>query len=451
MSLTSRKLRLRVLAGLGTIALMGGVTACAGGAAPAAPAIDPSPDASSVSGTITVMRNSAEISDDLIKEFNAEYPDVTVNAIDTDPVKLKAMQAAGDPPDIFRTEGPGVPPLVAQGQLMDLTEPLAAAGISADTAYEAADLYIVDGKRYGIPKDWSPDFTIFVNNKLFDEAGVAVPDPAQPLSWDEVSELAHQLTKKSGSLTTQFGLGGAWDTFSPARTLSALLAEDGQTLYSKDEKKIELSSNPEAIEILTFMADLAKEGVMHSPVNPSAAWSGEDFANGTIAMVVYGYWFNALIDSGDRPIGTDYTVLPAPYWSSPAQRVDPTITGTGYVMSSKTKNPDASWAFLKWYLTGKQAEDRAKAGFGLPVLTSNTALLPQERPVDAQAFEVVSREAEIAIPLQFNRYYDDSVFSNSYNQYLQSYIKGSMTIDEMASRIESDVNAAIQDGVSQIQ
>ena len=94
---------------------------------------------------------------------------------------------------------------------------------------------------------------------------------------------------------------------------------------------------------------------------------------------------------------------------------------------------------------------RAKAGFGLPVLRSNTALLPQERPVDAQAFEVVSLEAEIAIPLQFNRYYDDSVFSNSYNQYLQSYIKGSMTIDEMASRIESDVNAAIQDGVSQVQ
>jgi multiple sugar transport system substrate-binding protein len=432
--------------------LAAALAACgSGGATTGAADIDPTPDPSRVEGTVTVMRNPAEITEETIAAFNEVYPGVEVEAIDYDAVKLKSLLAAGDPPDLIRTEAPGVGSLVGQGQLMDLTEPLEAIGISDETTFDAAELYVVDGKRYGVPFDWSPDFTIFVNNALFEEAGIPVPDPSEPLSWAEVADLASQLTVTNGSTTEVFGLGGAWDTFSPARVISTRLAEAGETLYAEDQTSIELAGNPKAVEALAFMADLAKDGVTHSPVNPSASWSGDEFTTGKVAMVVYGYWFNRVVNSGETAVGTEYTVLPAPYWEDPEARVNPTITGTGMVMSSKADDPQAAWAFYSWYLTGDRAQENAKTGSGFPVVEEHAELLPKEQPVDAQAYEVALSEAEVAPALQFNRFYDDTVFTNSYNKNLQEYIEGTITIEEMAEAIEADVNAAIQDGVDQQQ
>ena len=442
--------RSKLVAGTAAAIIALSLAACST-TATAKPAIDPKADASKVTGTITVMRNPGEITEAVISEFGKKYPKIKIDAIDYDAVKLKSLQAAGSPPDIFRVEGPAVPTLVAQGQLMDLTAPLGAIGIKSDTTYKAADLYVVNGKRYGLPKDWSPDFNVYINNAAFKSAGITIPDPATPLSWNEIRDMAKKLTVTSGSATTQFGLGGAWDSFSPARVISAALAENNEFLYSKDEKSINLASNPKAMKVLGYMADLAKDGVTHSPVNPSASWSGDEFTKGKVAMVVYGYWFNAFINKGDTAVGTNYTVLPAPYWTSAANRVNPTITGTGYVMSSKTANAQAAWTFLSWYLSGDQAKARATAGFGFPALKANTNLLPQDTAVNKQAFGVVSIDAKRSPALQFNKYYDDSVFTNSYNKNLQDYIKGSLTVDSMARTIEVDVNAAIKDGIQQTQ
>jgi len=94
----------------------------------AAPLIDTAAKPASVTGTISIMRNPGEITADTIAAFNKDFPNVKVETIDDDPVKLKALQAAGTPPDLFRVEAPAVPPLVAQGQLMDLTAPLTEIG-----------------------------------------------------------------------------------------------------------------------------------------------------------------------------------------------------------------------------------------------------------------------------------------------------------------------------------
>jgi len=425
-----------------------------GAATPTASAtsrINAAADPSTVKGTITLMRNPAEITAETIAEFNKKYPGVKVEPIDHDAVKLKSLLAAGTPPDLFRAEAPQVGALVGQNLVEDLTAPLEAAGITNEKTFDAAELYVFDGKRYGVPFDWSPDFTVFVNNKLFAKAGLTVPDPSKPMSWAELAELGKKLTVKSGAKTTQLGLGGAWDTFPPARVISARLAEAGEKLYGDDEKTINLVGNPKAVEALKFMADLAKDGVTHSPANPSASWSGDEFTKGQIAMVSYGYWYNRLVNDGKSAVGTDYTVLPAPYWSDPAKRVNPTITGTGMVMSSKTQNPQAAWAFYSWYLTGERAQNNAKTGSGFPVVEADAQYLPKEKANDKQAFEVASAEAKVAPALQFNRYYDDAVFTNSYNKNLQNYVAGTLSIEEMAKNIETDVKAAIEDGVEQQQ
>lgn len=440
----------RVVAGVLAAVIGISLAGCAS-SAPSKANIDPKADPKSVSGKVTVMA-PVELSDAMIEEFNKTYPNVKVTRIDEDALKLKALQAAGTPPDIWRTTGPSVPALVAQGQLLDITKPLEAVGVTAKTTYPSSDLYVVNGKRYGVPKDWSPDFTIFVNNKLFKQAGIPVPDPSQPLSWKQVGDIAHKLTITSGATTTQFGLTGSWELLGPARTIGVAVAEAGGQLYSADQKKIELTSNPHAMEALQFIADLAKDGVTHSPANPSATWGGDEFMNGKIAMANYGYWFNASLNSGKTAVGTDYTLLPAPYWSNKSARIDPTVSATGWVISSKTKNAQAAFAFLTWYTAGAQAKERAQAGWGYPALRSYATLLPQDNAWDKQVYGVVKSEAQVAPAITFDRYYDDiSVFTDSYNKHLQDYIKGTITIKELGSAIEADVDAAIADGVSIVQ
>ncbi|KQR51781.1 hypothetical protein ASF88_09190 [Leifsonia sp. Leaf336] len=403
-----------------------------------------------MSGTITVMVPPGELTPANIAEFNKEYPKVTVKQIDEDPVKLKALQAAGDPPDIWRPTGPQIPALVAQGQLLDLTTALHVAGVDDSSTYPAARLYTVKGKQYGAPKDWSPDFTIFVNNKLFEKAGIPVPDPKVPMSWAQIGDLARKLTVSSGGATSQFGLTGSWELLGPARTIQVALAESGESLYAKDDKSIRLASNPHAVKALQFIADLAKDGATHSPLNPSATWGGDEFMKGTVAMANYGYWFNASIDSGKTAVGTDYTLLPAPYWNDPSSRIDPTVSATGWVISSKTKNAQAAFELLKWYLAGPQAVERAQAGWGYPALKSNTKYLPHDTAVDKQVLDVVDSDAKVSPSLHFNQYYDDGAFTNSYNKHLQEYIKGQIDIKQFASEIQNDVNGTIADGVSAI-
>ena len=440
--------------GAGVLAVVMGISlaGCSSNSGSSETSIDPDADPESVTGTVTVMTPSGELTEEMIAAFNKIYPQVKVTVLEEDALKLKALQAAGTPRTSGEPRGPPVPALVAQGQLLDLTEPLEAVGVDASTMFEASELYVVDGARYGVPKDWSPDFTIFVNNKLFEQAGIPVPDPAQPLSWEQVGELARQLTVASGATTSQFGLGGSWEILGPARTVGVAVAEAGEELYSADQKSIELTSNPHAMEALKFMADLAKDGVTHSPGNPSATWVGDEFMNGKVAMVNFGYWFNASLNSGETAVGTDYTLLPAPYWNDEDARIDPTVSATGWVMSSKTKNAQATFALLDWYVRGDQARERAEAGWGYPALREYVDLLPQDSAWNQQVYDVVKSEAEISPSITFDRYYDDiSVFTDSYNKNLQEYIKGTITIDEFGSAIEADVDAAIADGAFAVE
>ncbi len=417
-----------------------------GGESPSA-AIDPNASPESVTGALTVMRNPGEMTDEKLDDFKAQYPNIDLTVIDYDAVKLASLQAAGSAPDVFRVEGPAVAPLVSQGLLLDLTAPFESAGVTDDTTYESANIYVFDGKRYGLPKDWSPDLTIFINKSIFQQAGVSVPDPSEPISWDEVRKLAADVKAGLPASSTIIPFGGAWDTFSPARFISARLAESGQTLYSEDQKTLNLVDNPDAVGFLQYMADMAKDGLTFSPLNPSASYAGDDFTKGNVAMAMYGYWFNSQVNSGETAVGVNYSMIPAPYWSDQGSRVDPTVTGTGYVVSAGTKNPQAAWELMKWYLTGDEAGKRAEAAAGLPVLRSNVDLLPQDSDVNKQAFGVVTAEAEDSPALQFNKYYDDSVFTTSYNKSLQEYLAGSISIEQVAQNIQDEVSAAIQDGV----
>src|ERR687897_611936 len=55
-----------------------------------------------------------------VKSFEETHPNIAIELIEVDAAKFQAMMAAGQPPDIWRTQAPLVPQWASRGQLLNL-------------------------------------------------------------------------------------------------------------------------------------------------------------------------------------------------------------------------------------------------------------------------------------------------------------------------------------------
>lgn len=453
----SRRTFLRVLVGGSGVAVGSTLLAACGSPNPAADATDATsvpvaasttaPAVNSSTVTLTIMSRGNEFSAEETKAFTDANPGIVIERLEDDATRFKAMLAAGTPPDIFRTQGPSVPNLINQGVLLDLTPYFNASSmLKTDDLAPSINFYRVDGKLYGMPKDWSPDLSMFASKSAFEDAGVALPDPAKPLLYSELATIGKQLTKREGDRTLRFGY--AYDSGLLPRMLQTILLEKDQQMYAPDFSTITLKDNPLAREALQFFFDLSKEQATFTPLNPSASWIGEDFVKGQVGIVQYGYWFSGMISTTESPItGPDQTVmLTSPSWFGTKQ-VNPTVTATGFVIAQGSKNPEAAWKLFEFYNAGAPAENRAKSGWGVPGLKSLYSLMPAESPFQQQVQTILKQEITNSdYTLSVNPYYDDSVFGTSWTTNLEQALRGDLSFDQVIENIETDVNAAIADG-----
>jgi multiple sugar transport system substrate-binding protein len=456
----TRREMLRLL-GVGSLGAVGAsLAACAQPAPTAAPKPAPTgaaataapPAKAPAAGTVVFMHQRNEWSEDQEKQFMAANPSIKVEFIQFDATRFMAMNAAGNPPDLFRLQGPEVPDYLARKILKDL-QPFfdISTVLKADDLAPSNNYYRWDGKTigkgdlYGMCKDWSPDFTLFAFKKAFDEANVPVPPDDKPLTYQEIAQLAVKLTKREGERTLRWGFGYHGDWLD--RTMMNMLAEKGQSLFADNFARLAISDNPEAAKIARYWFDLAKDNVVANPLNPSPQWAGDDFTKGLLGLVQYGYWFSAMAESDVTK--DNVVMLPAPTWAG--VRRDPTMTATGMAMTAKAKNPEAAWVLFEWYNGGQPAIDRAKSGWGVPALKSQYKLMPAETPFQKQCQKVLQGELQYATDaLQFNPFIKADVVITAWNKYLEQALRGKMTFEEMLKSVEKETNDAIKEGISRL-
>jgi multiple sugar transport system substrate-binding protein len=412
------------------------------------------PPAKAVEGTVYVMHQRSEFSEDQENQFESENPGIQIEFIEHELTRFFAMNAAGNPPDLYRTQAPMIPQFLARKLLFDLTPFFETSEIlKMDDLMPANDYYkanspldIGEGPIYGMCKDFSPDLTVYANKGLLETAGVTVPDDTKALTYDEIFDIARKTTKMEGDRVVNMGYGyeGGWLD----RIMMVALAEKDMRLYSDTFDKIIISENEEARKLVQFYFDMAKEKVTASPVNPSPnGWFGTDFTANILALAQYGFWYSAMAVS-DQNLG-NIMMLPAPTWSG--KRLNPTITATGMIMVSASKLPEAAWKVFEFYNGGQPAIDRAKSGWGVPALKSQLDLIPQETDFQKQANKVLQGELALNTPpVQFNPFIGEGVFSDAWNNYLNQALNDEITVDEMIANIESEVNLAITEGIDRI-
>src|SRR5690625_4535367 len=163
--------------------------------------------ATSDPGTLTFMfrggLDERAAYDEAIAEFE-RLNDVKVNVIVTDgdqyATKLQAAILGQKAPDVFYYDCGTLKPYVINDVLADLTPYLDDAGTAVDEIWPlGTELYRFDGTTqgqgpiYGLPKDLGP-FSFGYNRTMFEEAGIALPDPAVPYSWQEFTDICLEPT-----------------------------------------------------------------------------------------------------------------------------------------------------------------------------------------------------------------------------------------------------------------
>ncbi len=334
------------------------LAACAAPAAPAAEAPAVGGEAASAPAQaateVVLMYQANEISDPEIEQYNADYAPYQITRVDVDDTRFFAMFASGEAPDLLRVQAPAIPQMFARGMLLNL-QPFfdTSETLKQDDLTDVNNYYrVVDalntgsGDLYGMVKDWAPDTFTWVNETVFEKAGMAAPDLSTPQSETDMLELLRAVTTKEGDQTVTMGFDTATGFID--RFWMTMAKNVGSSLYSEDFESINVVGNEAVTDAIAYFFNMAKEGVMTSPLNPSPAWFGPDFVAGRLAVVWTGYWFHGFVvgdpDEAFKAAAAEGKIKMYPNFTWKGVRNNPCVTATGAIASSQTKNPDATWS-----------------------------------------------------------------------------------------------------------
>ena len=402
--------------------------------------------------TLDVMFGAQDLTEEQIAEFEADNPGVKINVIVYDQARLNTMLASGNPPDVAFGNAVGSANFNARGLATDLTPYLEESDVlKEDDLQPVNDAFRWDGEKagegplYGIVKDWSQDNALWYNTALFDAAGVPYLSDTEPITYDELLEIAKKLSVINGGTTEVYGLGMEWQwtLYGP---ISAMVMSQGGSLFNDDLTEVDFTS-PEAQRALQWFVDYGKSGVGPTSLNPLPDGSDySTFAAERMAISQDGYWFGGNF-AGEGALQT-VRFAPAPVMGdTPAPMC---FGGAGAWIPEQSDNKDNAWKFLEYFMAGPPAEARASSGWGIPSLKSLAELLPQELPFQKQAYDVVQSQVELTVPLPDSPYISAGLLQDTIDKYLQQAIKGEITVEEAGVKLTDELNEALQQGIDQI-
>lgn len=402
--------------------------------------------------TLDVMVGAQDVSEEQIAEFEEANPGVKLNIITYDMARLNTMLASSNPPDVAFGNAVGSANFNARGLATDLTPYLEKSEVlTEDDLQPVNDAFRWDGQKsgsgplYGIVKDWSHDNALWYNTALFDAAGVPYLSDTEPISYDELLEIAEKLTVRDGASTQVYGLGmeWAWTLYGP---IAAMVMQQGGSLFNEDLTEIDFTT-PEAQKALQWFVDYGQSGVGATSLNPLPDGSDySTFAAERMAISQDGYWFGGNFAADDAL----KTVRFAPAPTMGDEPAAMSYGGAGLWIPEKAKDKDAAWKFMEYFMAGAPAEARASSGWGLPSLKSLEDKLPQDQDFQKQAYTVVQSQLEHTKPLPDSPYVSAGLLQDTIDKYLQQAIKGDITVEEAGEGLNNELNEALAQGVDQV-
>ncbi|TVR78411.1 MAG: ABC transporter substrate-binding protein [Rhodospirillales bacterium] len=374
--------------------------------------------------------------DGLVADFQAEHPDIKVNAIyagNYDDTRIRALSAiqSGDPAQLSVLFSIDVYDLIEQ----DLIVPFDAI-VSTDEERAWLESFYpalmangqVEGQTWGIPFQRST-IVLYYNKDAFAEAGLD-PD-APPTTWDEMVEAGKALTGDG-----RFGLMVP-STGYPYWMFQAFAIQNGKELMNPDGTETYFD-DPAVVEALQFWRDLAAEhGIMPAG---TLEWGTlrQAFVQGQTAMM----WHttgNLTAVRNEAPFDFGVAMLPAN-----VRPGSPTGGGNFYIFKGASDaERKAAVTFIRWIT----APERAAAW---SIATGYVGITPEAYETEAlQAYAADFPQALVArdqleVAVAELSTYEGGRVREALNNAVQAALTGSQTPDAALSAAQATADRLLR-------
>lgn len=287
-------------------------------------------------------QNMTETQKEVFTSFTKEHPNIDPEFMyltsDTGNwngylTKIQTMIASNQAPDVAQLGLEGIAMMAMNNMALPIDDYLEVHKeeydpIISNTPKQLADIFIVDGKRYGIPMEANSVVTN-INMDRFEEAGIPLPEK----NWT-IEDLKAIAPKLSDPKNGKFAFGVPTNFF----CLQALLYSNGGSPLNDDWSAGTFNS-PENVEVFQFLQDAIKNGWAPQP-EPSTS-DIQLMTQGRIAIGWWGRWVtNDYMASGIKNIYVQ---------SVPKMKSQTTCAGSsGFIVLNSTKHPEEAKTLACW-------------------------------------------------------------------------------------------------------
>ncbi|MEU6391079.1 sugar ABC transporter substrate-binding protein [Streptomyces sp. NPDC046939] len=384
------------------------------------------------------QKESVDATKQLVEEWNATHPDVQVRYVqgswDSVHDQLLTAFEGGEAPDIIHDASDDLADFAYGGYLADLRAYLPAR-LKADIPRRSWETATFGDGIYGVPFLQEPRVLI-ADAKRLKEAGVRVPTPERPWSWEEFRAAAARLTDRAKG---RYGV--AWPLKEPvSATLNLSLSTGGKMFHRGADGKVTIRFGAADAVMPRTVHD--QVNFDHSASSTTLGMGGSDtlpgFFAGKYAMVPLGFSYRQQIVQ-QAPKGFDWQVLPAPAGADGlTQGVSPQTLSVAQDSAHKKEAAE----FIDFLLRPRNMVRLALGDWMLPTGTralkdpalhttdndwaTGTALATHLRPAPAQSVRGYPEwKDKVATPA------------------LQEYYSGAIDLPELRHRLVEDGNLVL--------
>ncbi|MTV26699.1 extracellular solute-binding protein [Nitriliruptoraceae bacterium ZYF776] len=350
-------------------------------------------DPGDLAGTLTLSGTASDrpAIEAVIELFEAEYPDITVQAsfADTEPYQaaLRTELSAGTAPDVmFAWPGNGNPGaiqlLAPEGVLADLSDrPWA-----ADVPEGFRPVVEVEGELLVLPMAFSGIGPIY-NQTVMDQLGAE-----QPTTWTELLDFC-QTAQDEGVVAFALGNQADWVTQLIAYSLVAT------NVYSDNPDFDDQMAAGEATFVdsawtqsMEQYLEMEEAGCFQpDPVGTSYETSIELVSGDEAAAVVQGTWAIALLE--EQAPDTEFVLGALPATDDADETMMPAAPSGTFAVNADPDEPDLAYAFIDFLATPEAVNAFATTGGSLPGIPNDEYDVP-----DTLSLLVEYQEAGRTVP-----------------------------------------------------
>jgi ABC-type glycerol-3-phosphate transport system substrate-binding protein len=371
----------------------------------------------------------------IVKEWNETHPDIQVQYVQGDwgsvHDQLLTAFEGGDPPDIIHYEAAAIQVFAQGGYLADL-DPLLSeefkAGIPDDIW---ATVQYEDHGTIGAPFLLESRVAL-ANKKLLDAAGIEVPTPDDPWTWDEFQAAARKLTKDGT-------YGVAWPLGSPANAMLNLSQSFGADFLSDDGSTVEIGEAE--LEVPQRIHQMLYEDKSAAPqtIGSSSTDALPGFFEGKYAMLFGAIWLRQQMVQ-EAPDDFEWVTLPPLVGTNgQAQAANPQILS----IAAQSEHPKEAAQFIEFFLNAENMAKLAQGDWLVP--TSKGALEHLEKITKGEEgwdVAVTSTKDLAAAPWQKTpgfQEWTDRVATPAF----QKYFANKISADELARELEEGAKGVV--------